>query len=156
VLALLLLTAFAEPPASASGSPPELVTLRLRPGDDLREALEREAAARQWTAAAVLTAVGSLTHASLRFADAEASTRVRGPLEVVSLVGTLGPDGVHLHLSVADRRGRMTGGHLTAGSEVYTTVELVIAVSPDLRFNRVVDPATGHRELAPTAAPDPR
>lgn len=153
MLALLLVSALAEPVVSVSEAPPTLVTLRLRPGDDLRATLEAETAARGWPAAAVVTAVGSLTHASLRLADAEVSTRVRGPLEVVSLVGTLGPDGVHLHVSVADRRGRVTGGHLTAGSEVYTTVELVIAVLPDQHFVRVVDPATGYRELAPTSAP---
>lgn len=74
---------------------------------------------------------------------------MKGPLEVVALSGTLGPEGPHLHLSVADGRGRMRGGHLATGSRVYTPLELVLLVFDDLTFTRPVDPATTYGELVP-------
>ena len=65
-----------------------LHALRLIPGDDLKESLDR-AVAQAIDAAAVVTCVGSLEQAMIRFAGAEQATRVPGPLEIVSLVGTL-------------------------------------------------------------------
>ncbi|MCB9692325.1 MAG: DNA-binding protein [Alphaproteobacteria bacterium] len=129
--------------------------VRLEPGDDPRgrlEALQRE---RGWQAASVVSAVGSLTVAAIRYADREETTLLRGPLEVTSLSGTLGPDGPHLHLSVADGRGRTRGGHLSAGSAVYTTLELVVLVLDDVTFHREPDPVTTWRELVPRRSRTP-
>lgn len=122
--------------------------LRLHPGDDLRESLVAYAKAHGIEAGAVVTCVGSLTTACLRLANQEAATRYEGHFEIVSLVGTLSATGgSHLHLSVADGTGRTTGGHLLAGSCIYTTAEVVLAELPGLRFERAVDPAYGYREL---------
>ena len=104
-----------------------------------------------WPGAAVVSAVGSLTEAHIRFADQQVAKRVKGPLEVVSLSGTLGPDGPHLHLSVSDHKGRTRGGHLAKGSSVYTTLELVILVFDDVTMTRPVDPVTGYGELLPVS-----
>ena len=70
-----------------------------------------------------------------------------GALEIISLSGTLSPDGAHLHTAVADGRGAAIGGHLCAGSLVRTTAELVVGLLPDWRFHRELDPATGYTEL---------
>jgi len=59
----------------------------------------------------------------------------------------LSRDGSHLHLSVSDQRGKVTGGHLKEGAIVRTTVELVIAILPEWRFARIPDPETGSMEL---------
>ena len=123
--------------------------LRLEPGEDPRARLEALQAERAWPGASIVSAVGSLTEASIRFADRPHETRIRGPLEVVALSGTLGPDGAHLHVSVSDGKGRTRGGHLALGSAVYTTLELVILVLDDVTLAREVDPATTYRELAP-------
>ena len=123
------------------------VVVRLRPGQDLKQELLRVVEARGLSAVAVVTCVGSLTEAALRFADAEEYTTLAGPLEIVSLVGTLGPDGAHVHLSVADGAGRVIGGHLGSGSRVYTTAELVLVSLDDVTFRRDVDPETTYREL---------
>jgi hypothetical protein len=139
--------AWAGAPVSSEATHHEVV--RLEPGDDPRARLEALQAEHGWPGASVVSAVGSLTEASLRFADQERATRIRGPLEVVALSGTLGPDGAHLHLSVADGRGRTRGGHLALGSEVYTTLELVLLVLDDVALPREVDPTTTYRELAP-------
>lgn len=66
---------------------------------------------------------------------------------VISGIGSMCIDGAHLHLSVADADGRVTGGHLLGGSLVRTTAELLVAWLPDFTFRRVVDPQTGFREL---------
>ncbi len=98
-------------------------------------------------AASVLSVVGSLNHATLRFANQPEATRVEGPLEILSLSGTLSKHGAHLHLSVADGDGKMTGGHLKPSSSVFTTAEIVLGVYPDLVFARELDETYGYKEL---------
>ena len=102
--------------------------LRLHSGDDPKAALDALVKQSGWTAACVLSAVGSLTEASLRFADQAEVTTLRGHFEFVGLTGTLSPDGSHLHLAVSDSTGVTRGGHLKEGSRVYTTVEIVLAI----------------------------
>ena len=45
------------------------------------------------------------------------------------------------------RHGRTIGGHLGAGSIVYTTAEIVVADLKGARFRRELDPATTFKEL---------
>jgi predicted DNA-binding protein with PD1-like motif len=85
--------------------------------------------------------------ARLRLAGAAEATAIRGDLEILSLAGTLAPDGAHLHIAVADNAGAVLGGHLCAGSLVRTTAELVVGLLPEWRFSRELDPATGWAEL---------
>jgi predicted DNA-binding protein with PD1-like motif len=124
-----------------------VVPLRLQPGDDLRLALEAWMGEQQEQAGCLISAVGSLSLAQLRLAGATQATEIHGELEILSLSGTLSPDGSHLHISVADSRGTVIGGHLCAGSLVRTTAELVIGLLPDWQFRREHDPATGYTEL---------
>ncbi len=133
--------------------------LRLLPGDDLRTALQAwtEAAARAADpvqAACVLSAVGSLTRAVLRYADAPSGTRIDGPLELLGLAGTLGIGGVHLHASVFDAEGKVLGGHVLPGCNVRTTAEIVLGLLPAHQFDRAHDPATGYLELLAQRRPD--
>ena len=125
----------------------KVIPLRLPPGADLRQALEAWMGEQQEQAACLISAVGSLSVAQLRFAGAAEATAIHGELEILSLSGTLSPDGAHLHLAIADSSGGVIGGHLGAGSLVRTTAELVIGLLPDWRFNRELDPATGYPEL---------
>jgi len=133
--------------------------LRLGPGDDLRGALERtfrELAAEHGIAAAcIVSAVGSLGRAVLRYADQGQGSETGGPLELLMLTGTLSPDGAHLHASVADETGAVKGGHLLPGCVVRTTAEVVIALLPGWEFRRELDEATGFRELAARPRPEP-
>jgi hypothetical protein len=125
----------------------KVVPLRLRPGDDLRLALEAWMAEQQEQAGCLISAVGSLSLAQLRLAGATEATAIHGELEILSLSGTLSPDGAHLHITVADSSGTVIGGHLCAGSLVRTTAELVIGLLPEWQFRRELDPAIGHAEL---------
>jgi predicted DNA-binding protein with PD1-like motif len=55
--------------------------------------------------------------------------------------------GLHLHLMVADDKGRSTGGHLLPGCLVRTTMEIVVQSIGQLEFLREHDDRTGYREL---------
>lgn len=121
--------------------------LRLRPGQDLRRELEKFAREQKLQAGLIVTAVGSLTKAAIRLADQPDATEFEGKFEIVSLVGTLSPDGPHLHISLSDKTGRTIGGHLVEGCTVYTTVELVIGEIEGVRFTREQDAESGYKEL---------
>jgi uncharacterized protein len=125
----------------------KVVPLRLQPGDDLRQALETWMGEQEEQAGCVISGIGSLSVAELRFAGAAAATTIHGELEILSLSGTLSADGAHLHIAVADSSGAVIGGHLCVGSLVRTTAELVVGLLPEWRFNRELDPATGFAEL---------
>ena len=63
----------------------KVVPLRLTPGDDLRQALETWMADQEEQAGCVISAVGSLSLAQLRFAGATEATAIHGELEILSL-----------------------------------------------------------------------
>src|SRR4029450_6445920 len=97
------------------------IALRLRPGADLKAELLALAARERIRAGWILTCVGSLSRVRLRLpADTEHATW-QGAFEIVALTGTLSQDGGHLHLAVADQRGRTVGGHLPEGCTRRTT-----------------------------------
>jgi len=121
--------------------------LRLRPGEDPKVTLDAFAKSHQLEAAFVLTCVGSLRKAVLRFANQEHTVTLEGHFEIVSLTGVFSIHGSHYHIAIADMEGRTYGAHLMDGSEVYTTAEIVLASLTDLRFLRVFDPQTGYPEL---------
>ena len=123
------------------------VVWRLRPGEDLRAALERRARIERLRAAVVLSAVGSLRDANLRLSGAATAVLLPGSFEIVSLAGTLSLDGAHLHVAVADRTGQVIGGHLAIGCPVLTTAEVVVAELSEWHFRRELDAQTGYREL---------
>ena len=125
----------------------KVLPLRLQPGDDLRQALETWMSEQQEQAGCVISAIGSLSVVQLRFAGTAVATAIRGELEILSLAGTLSPDGAHLHISIADSSGAVIGGHLCSGSLVHTTAELVLGLLTEWRFSRELDPATGYAEL---------
>lgn len=132
---------------------------RLAPGSDLRSELTRLTAEHGLRAACILTCVGSLSAARLRMPGApgepEAYATFDEPLEIVSLTGTLGSDGLHVHIGLSRRDGSCVGGHLVEGCRVHTTAELVIGELPDLDFRRRLDPATGYAELSVETRPSP-
>lgn len=132
-------------------SPIQTLVLRLNPGEDLRSTLTKAFAQlqadQQTTAACIISAVGSLSRAVLRYADQPEGALLEEPLELITLSGTLSPDGVHLHASVATARGDMRGGHVMPGCIVRTTAEIVLAPLPGWVFTREHDARTGFKEL---------
>jgi len=121
--------------------------LRLSPGEDLRRALEAALAAHDCKAAFVAAGIGSLSAARVRLAGRTAPDALDADLEILTLSGTLSPDGAHLHLSVADAAGRVTGGHVAYGCIVRTTAEVLVILLHDWSFSREHDSRTGYAEL---------
>ena len=124
----------------------EIRGVRLEPGSDLRAVLA-SVDLEGYAGASILSCVGSLKETRLRMAGASDSWSCKRPVEIVSLVGTLSHDGVHLHLSVSLPTGEVLGGHLMAGSIVRTTAEIMVALLKGPRLVRRPDTATGFREL---------
>lgn len=129
----------------------QTLVLRLNPGDDLRASLDLALKQGGGEAAFVVSGIGSLRGASIRFAGAANATRIEGDLEILTLAGSLSPDGSHLHVSVSDAEGSVFGGHAAPGCTVRTTAEILVAWLPQWHFARALDPATGYAELAPRA-----
>jgi uncharacterized protein len=121
---------------------------RLTPGCDLRQSLSDLPIIKFCSAISIISCVGSLSQVVLRFANQSDSTRLIGKFEIVSLTGTVSPDGVHLHVSVSDHEGKTIGGHLVNGSLIRTTAEILLVELSELEFSRKTDPATGYRELS--------
>ena len=126
----------------------QVYALRLQPGQDLRQSLQQFAIAQALQAGFVLSAIGSLQQAALRFADQSTSLIMVEKIELLSLHGMLSPAGVHLHATIANSAGRVWGGHVSDGCIIYTTAEIAIGNSLDHIFLRVLDPQTGFKELA--------
>lgn len=129
--------------------------VRLSPGQDLRAALVAAVAEAGVQAAFVLQGIGSLDGAQLRYAGLPQPTALTGDLEILTLAGSVAPDGAHLHMSVSDARGMVLGGHVAAGCIVRTTAEVLLALLPGHAFRREHDPLTGYAELTvrPATAP---
>lgn len=128
----------------------KVIVVRLHPGQDLLAEIVNCCNAHQFKAAFLITCVGSLTQAALRLANRPGTTFLTGFFEIVSLTGTISPEGAHLHLAVSDSNGKTSGGHLMPGSLIYTTAEIVLGELEGVRFTRPTDAETGYDELVIT------
>ena len=117
----------------------------------LRQALEAAVRSQNCQAAFVLSGIGSLSSAGLRFAGVEQPQRLVGDLEILSLAGTVAFDGErsssHLHMALSTATGAVLGGHVAAGCIVRTTAEELLALLPEWAFTRELDAQTGFDEL---------
>lgn len=121
--------------------------LRLKPGQDLKEELVKFTKEKELKAGIILTCVGSLEKAQLRMANEKVSKSFEEKFEIISLVGTLSQDGVHIHICLSDKEGKAIGGHLQSGCIIYTTAEIAIGELENQQFSRVMDEQTGFKEL---------
>lgn len=125
----------------------QAVALRLEPGQDLVRQIDQFVQSRRILAGCIMTCVGSLTRACLRFANRNETSELSGHFEIVSLTGVMSVAGGHYHMTLSDGDGHTVGGHVMEGCIVYTTAEIVIGILPDLSFQRTFDPKTGYPEL---------
>lgn len=121
--------------------------LRLRPKQDLKVELDKFAHEHNLEAACILTCVGSLRHAVLRYANQEKATEITDKFEIVSLTGTFSKYGSHYHIAISNGEGHTIGAHLLEGCLIYTTAEIVIGELSDVSFLREIDDETGYDEL---------
>jgi predicted DNA-binding protein with PD1-like motif len=126
------------------------IATRLTPGACLKEAIFEVVHQNKIDAGSITSCVGSLSTLNIRLAGAQETLSLSEPLEIVSLMGTLCPEHLHIHISVAKRSGEVVGGHLLGNSVIDTTAELVVLSYPAFRFTREFDNKTGFTELVVT------
>lgn len=123
-------------------------TFRLKPRQDLFDSIEAYVKQCAIEAGCVLSAVGSLTRATLRLANREYYNEYEGFFEIVSMTGTVSTHGSHLHIAISDGDGNTIGGHLVSGCKIYTTAEIVIAELDDVVYKReLLENDSGYEEL---------
>jgi predicted DNA-binding protein with PD1-like motif len=123
-------------------------TFRLKPRQDLFDSIEDFARQNNIQAGVVLSAVGSLTHATLRLANKNHYNKYDGHFEIVSITGTVSIHGSHIHISISDGDGKTIGGHLVSGCKIYTTAEIVLAEFEDVVYKReLLENDSGYEEL---------
>jgi len=121
--------------------------IRLKPGQDLKKSIQDFVVEKNIQAGWIISIAGSLTNYNIRFANVDSGTKGNGHFEILTLSGTLSVNGSHLHVSVSDSTGKCIGGHLLEGCLVYTTAEIIIGESKQLRFTRANDGTTPWQEL---------
>ncbi|MBI4120293.1 MAG: DNA-binding protein [Parcubacteria group bacterium] len=125
--------------------------MRLKPGQNLKEEIEKIAVAEGIEAGCLLSLVGGLKNTRLRMPGAKPENQIvkewEGPFEIVSGTGTISKEGCHIHVSLSDKEGNVIGGHLKDDCVVRSTVEVVLGVFDDVVFKRTLDNETGFKEL---------
>jgi uncharacterized protein len=125
----------------------KILAVRLKPDEDLKQSLKDIALQENIKAGFILTAIGSLKVATIRFANQDTDTVFYDKFEILALNGTLATTGAHLHIAISDKYGKTIGGHLNDGCIIYTTAEIVLGTSEEYSFLRTVDQETGYKEL---------
>jgi len=122
-----------------------MIASRLKPGQDLKKGIEDIVKNENLKSGVITSIVGSLNVATLRMADGK-DKLFKGPFEIVSAEGTLAENGIHVHIAISNKDGRVIGGHLQKGCMINTTAEICI-MEAELSLKRAFDPETGYKEL---------
>src|SRR5512133_1058934 len=131
------------------GGEKPMIIGRLAHRSDLLQSLNKFAAAHD-IKAGIIQVMGSLIRARLSFYDQEVHAYSEldfdGAHEVVSGTGNIslreGVPATHLHIAVADREGKVVGGHCLRGCTVFA-VEFVIWPFKGTAPQRIPDRKTG-------------
>lgn len=124
------------------------LVFRLKPGDDLLQKIIENCVKKHLNSAAIISAVGCVKEARFRKADGKTVHQEIKDFEVTSLSGTISNDGPHIHIQLCDNKLRSIGGHLTTGTIVNTTMEIVLLnLENEYRLTREFDESTGYDEL---------
>lgn len=124
------------------------IVLRLDPGEEILEKIKELALKEQITLASVqgIGALSAFTVGLFKVDDKKfVPNSFQGSYEMVSLMGTINTMNdsfySHLHMSAADEKGRMFGGHLS-NAVISATAEIIIT-EMDGRVDRSYDEKTG-------------
>ena len=127
------------------------IIFRLKPGQDLKKSIEDIVKKHDVKAGFIISCVGGIDQAVVRMAGAKPDKQdVRtftDNYEIVSLVGTVSVNGVHLHMSFSAEDGTVLGGHLKEGTIINPTAEIVLGFEENIEFSREMDAETGFKEL---------
>lgn len=122
-------------------------TFRLRSGQDLFDSIQEFVNEKQIQAGCVISSVGSLRRAVLRFANNRSFSEIEKFFEIASITGVVSIHGSHLHISISDGDGQTIGGHMESGCKIYTTAEVVLLAFDYLSYRREYADDSGYEEL---------
>lgn len=120
---------------------------RLTRGADLKREIRRYAEKASHRGRGRRLRGRRLTHACVRDACGITVHTLEERLEIVSLMGTVSVERLHLHIALAREDLSVIGGHMMEGCIVNTTAEVVLLELPGVRFFGAFDAETGYREL---------
>jgi len=120
---------------------------KLKTNQDLRGEIDEFVKRNNVKAGVILTCVGNLKKAIIRIAESDNINTFKGSFTIVSLTGILEYGDSHLHISFADNKGKVFGGHLKKGSIVGKTAEIVIGELEKVVFERKNNKETGYHDL---------
>lgn len=148
----------------AEGEIGKVTLIRILPGSDVVESIERACNETGIRAGIVVSCLGTLQKASFLFV-VPARNKVGaaygdpltldGPLEFLGAQGTVGQEEegeifVHLHGLASDQQGVVHGGHLVKGEcPVLITCEVAILRAEEVSLVRRTDPEVGWKVLYP-------
>ena len=105
----------------------KLIRLTLLPKSDLKDEII-ECSRNHNANGFVLGIVGDLSTVAFQCPNRDEITFLEGPLEIITVNGTVSPDNVHLHISVSDNECKLWGGHLEIGSKILKGAEILIGL----------------------------
>ena len=122
---------------------------RLPHGADLGEELT-VLARREGIKAGTVAAIGAVRKATIGYYDQKEKEyrerEVNGPMEICSCLGNIslknGEIFVHAHITLADREGRVVGGHLCEGTIIFAAECLIEELTGE-ELHRLYDDTTG-------------
>ena len=120
---------------------------RLHRGDDLKQSILEFCKMNNINSGIMACAVGCCSKLRFRLAGAESFYEDEKDYEIVSIMGTISKDGVHIHISFADDTGKVVGGHLSDGCIINTTCEVSIIKTNKYKLSREYDEETCYKEL---------
>ena len=121
---------------------------RFSEGEDLLETIT-EVARKTRVSAGFFMLIGTLKTAKLGFfkEGTYETIEMNQPLEIVSCLGNIsikeGNVFAHAHMTVSDKSGRVSGGHVMPGCATGVTGELALVEAKGVRMHRRFDQETG-------------
>jgi predicted DNA-binding protein with PD1-like motif len=119
------------------GNPGRLFVVRLEPGDDILEGLNRFVDEKSIKNAAIINGVGSAARYHLHVVETtnlppgNIYFKADGAFDILSVAGLVMSGRVHAHITLSDDR-QTYGGHLETGCEVLTFCIVMIQETPDM------------------------
>jgi len=138
----------------AQGGISRVIAARLKPGMDVMLGLEEVCRQNGINNGVILSAIGSLNGVvflnPVELPDKKAgygyseALILHGPIELTSATGMIchnsqGITDFHVHVSLSDRNGNAYGGHLSVGTKVLLTLDVIIAELNGIVMGREFD-----------------
>ena len=141
----ILLAQTAPAVTTAASSVDRVVVVRLKNGTDMLDGLRQAVAREKIRNGVILSGFGSVTSYHIHVVGnttlppKDVFTKAGGPFDLLGVSGLVMDGKVHAHITLASTR-KVTGGHLEAGTSVFTFTAISIGVlKDDIDLSRVDD-----------------